>query len=67
MDKIRFWFKKSLKIPKGNQNPYTYRRTDNTMAERKSTKRHTKQTHKTKDRVTRTPLITVVNAGAPEG
>ena len=37
------------------------RRTDNTMAKRKSTKgqpRSTKHTHKTKDRVTRTPLKT---------
>ena len=37
------------------------RRTDNTMAKRKSTKRQTgftKHTHKTKDRVTRTPLKT---------
>jgi hypothetical protein len=35
------------------------RRTDNTMVKRKSTKdklRSTKHTHKTKDRVTRTPL-----------
>jgi hypothetical protein len=35
------------------------RRTDNTMAKRRSTKgRSTKHTHKTKDRVTRTPLKT---------
>ena len=27
----------------------------------------TKQTHKTKDRVTRTPLKTGVNSGTPEG
>ena len=55
----------------GNHNPYIKegqttqwpkdRRTDNTMAKRKSTKRQTgftKHTHKTKDRVTRTPLKT---------
>jgi len=29
--------------------------------------RFTKYTHKTKDRVTRTPLKTGVNSGAPEG
>jgi len=39
------------------------------MAKRKSTKGQTtiyKHTHKTKDRVTRTPLKTVVNWSAPE-
>ena len=53
-------YKKSLKIPK-EQSESVYRRTDNTMAKRKSTKdkqRYTKHTHKTKDRVTRTPLKT---------
>ena len=29
--------------------------------------RSTKHTHQTKDQVTRTPLITGVNSGAPEG
>ena len=45
---------------RGNQNLYI-KEEDNTMAKRKSTKgqtRSTKHTHKTKDRVTRTPLIT---------
>ena len=40
------------------------------MAKRKSTKdkqRSTKHTYKTKDRVTRTPLIPGVNSGVPEG
>ena len=40
------------------------------MAKGKSTKgqtRSTKHTHKTKDRVTRTPLKPGVNSGAPEG
>jgi len=43
---------KSLKIPKGQSESVYRRRTDNTMAKRKSTK----HTYKTKDRVTRTPL-----------
>jgi hypothetical protein len=54
-------FKKSLKIPKGQSESVYRRRTDNTMAKRKSTKgktRSTKHTYKTKDRVTRTPLKT---------
>ena len=53
--------KKSLKIPKGQSESVYRRRTDNTMAKRKRTKdkqRSTKHTHKTKDRVTRTPLRT---------
>jgi len=40
------------------------------MAKRKMTKgqqRFTKHTHKTKDRVTRTPLQVGMNSGAPEG
>ena len=40
------------------------------MAKRKSTKGQItiyKNTHKTKDRVTRTPLKPGVNSGAPEG
>jgi hypothetical protein len=39
------------------------------MAKRKiqkDTQRSTKHTYKTKDRVTRTPLKTGVNSGAPE-
>ena len=41
------------------QSEYVYRRTDNTMAQRKSTKGQTmikKHIDKTKNRVTRTPL-----------
>ena len=34
---------------------------------KKDKQRSTKHTHKTKDRVTRTPLKTGVNSGAPEG
>jgi len=38
--------KKSLKIPKGQSESVNRRRTDNTMAKRKSTKGQTKHTHK---------------------
>ena len=67
---VTFPFKKSLKIQRGNQNPYIeeeqttqwpnkkYKRTNNDLQ---------KHTYKTKNRVTRTPLKTGVNAGAPEG
>ena len=60
--------KKSLKIPKG-QSESVYRRTDTKWPNEKVQKdkqRSTKHTHKTKDRVTRTPLKTGVNSGAPE-
>ena len=49
-----------MKIPKGKSESVN-RRTDNTMAKRKVQKdkqRSTKHTHKTKDRVTRTPINT---------
>jgi len=50
-------FKKNLRITKGQSESVYRRRTDNTMAQRKSTKqRSTKHTYKTKDRVKRTPL-----------
>ena len=57
---------KSLKIPKGQSESVYRRRTDNTMAKRKSSKGQTTInktyiffcTYKTKDRVTRTPLKT---------
>ena len=52
---------KSLKIPKGITESVNRRRTDNTMAKKKGQKnkqRSTKHAHKTKDRVTRTPLKT---------
>ena len=56
-------FKKSLKIPKGWSESVN-RRTDNTMAKKKKYKRTNNDllntTHKTKDRVTRTPLKTGV-------
>ena len=51
-------WKKSLKIPKGKSESVNRRRTDNTMAKRKSTNNDQQNTYKTKDRVTRTPLKT---------
>ena len=54
----------SLKIPKGQSESVYRRRTDNTIAKRKSIKvqkdkqRSTKHTYKTEDRATRTPLKT---------
>ena len=52
---------KSLKIPKGNQNPYI-EEVQTTQwpkeKEQKDKQRSTKHTHRTKDRVTRTPLKT---------
>jgi hypothetical protein len=54
--------KKSLKIPKGgNQNPYIEEEKTTQWPEenvQKDKQRSTKHTHKTKDRVTRTPLKT---------
>jgi hypothetical protein len=47
--------KKSFKIPKGQSESVYERRTDHTMAKRKSTKdkhRSTKHAHKAKDQVT---------------
>jgi hypothetical protein len=49
--------KKSLKIPKGSSESVNRRRTENTMAKRKSTKGQTTK-YKTKYRVIRTPLKT---------
>jgi hypothetical protein len=54
--------KKSLKIPKGgNQNPYIKEEETTQWPKEKAQKdkqRSTKHTHKTKDRVTRTPFKT---------
>ena len=52
---------KSLKIPKGYSESVNRRRTDNTMAKEKGQQDKqpsTKHRHKTKNRVTRTPLKT---------
>jgi hypothetical protein len=62
--------KKSLKIPKGNQNPYieeeqtTQWPNENKQQDKR---RSTKHAYKIKDRATRTPLQTGVNSGATEG
>jgi len=49
--------KNSLKIPKGSWESVNRRRTDNTIAKRKRTNNDLQNiTHKTKDRLTRTPL-----------
>ena len=50
-----------MKIPKGNQNPYIEEEQTSQLLKEKVQKdkqRFTKHTHKTKDRVTRTPLKT---------
>ena len=59
----RFWLtlviKKSLKIPRGNQNSYIEEEQTTQWPEEKGQKDKqlsTKHTHKTKDRATRTPL-----------
>ena len=56
-----FCKKKSLKIPKGNQNLYIEEEQTTQWPKekvRKDKQRSTKHTYKTKDRVTRTPLKT---------
>ena len=59
-----------MKIPKGgNQNPYIKEEQTTQWPKEKAQKdkqRSTKHAHKTKDRVTRTPLKPGVNSGAPE-
>ena len=61
--------KKSLKIPKGgNQNPYIEEEQTTQWPKEKvqeDKQRSTKHTHKTKDRITRTPLKTGVNSSTP--
>ena len=68
---LHIFIKKSLKIPKGgNQNPYIEEEQITQWSKEKVQKyqqRSTKHIYKTKDRVTRTPLKTGVNSGAPEG
>ena len=59
-------YKKSLKIPMGNQNPHIEGQTTQCSKEKvqKDKQRSTKHAYKTKDRVTRTPLK---SGGALEG
>ena len=55
---------------RGNQNPYIKEEQTTQWPKEKLQKdkqRSTKHIYKTKDRVTRTPLKTGVNSGAPEG
>ena len=54
---------------RGNQNPWIEGQTTQRPKEKgqKDKQRSTKHTHKTKARVTRTPLKPGVNSGAPEG
>ena len=64
--------KKNLKIryQRGNQNPYIEEQQKTQWSKEKVQKdkqQSTKHTLTTKDRVTRTPLKTWVNSGAPEG
>jgi hypothetical protein len=58
-------------VKMGNQNPYRYIEEQTTQWSKekvqKGKQRSTKHTHKTKDRVTRTPLKSGVNSGDPEG
>jgi len=54
-DAERQGYKKSLNIPKGLSESVN-RRTDNTKAKRKRTIIELQNTHKTQDRVKRTPL-----------
>jgi hypothetical protein len=53
---------------RGNQNPYIEEQSTHGPKEKvqKDKQRSTKYTHKTNDRVTRTPLKSGVNSGAPE-
>jgi len=55
---------------RGNQNPYIEEEQTTQWPKenkQKDKQRSTQHTHKTKDRVTRTPLKPRVNSGAPEG
>ena len=60
--------RKVYKYQKGNQNSYIEEQTTQWPREKvqKETQRATKHTHKAKDRVTRPPLTSAVNSGAPE-
>ena len=57
-----------MQIPKGLSESVNRRRPDNTMTKKvqKDKQRSTKYTHRTKDRVPRTPLKPMVYSGAPE-
>ena len=63
--------KRVRKYQTGNQNPYYIEKEQTTQLPKekvqKDKQRSTKHKHKTKDRVTWTPLKIGVNLGAPEG
>ena len=64
------FYEKSLRYQRGNQNPYIEEEQTTQRSKEKvqnDKQRSTKHTHKTKDRVTRTPLKTGGEPGAPEG
>ena len=59
-----------MKIPKGNQNPHIEEEQTTQWPKEKIQKdkqRSTKHTNKTKDRITRTPLISLLLTGADPG
>ena len=58
---------KSLKISKGVIRIHISKKNKQHNDQKKKYKRTKKDLHKTKDRVTRTPLNPEVNSGAPEG
>ena len=62
---------KSLKIPNGLSNSVNRKRRDNTIAQKKKTKRTNNDlqdiTHKTKDRIARNPFKAGIISSAPEG
>ena len=64
VDRRRVW-----RYQSGNHNPYIEEQTTQCtkVKGQKDKQRSTKHTYKTKDRVTRTPLKTGVNSGAPDG
>ena len=62
--------RKVWRYQRGNQNPYIEEEQTAEWPKEKVQKdkqRSTKHANKTKDRVTRTPLKTEANSGAPEG
>ena len=66
---LSFRLKEEFEDTKGVIKIRISKKNRNTMAKRKSTKdkqRSTKHTHKTKDRVTRTPLRLGLHSGTPE-
>jgi hypothetical protein len=61
------WYKEELEDTKGAIRIHLSKRISKKNRQHNSQKEKYKRTYKTKDRVTRTPLKTGVNWGAPEG